>query len=44
MALTFCILQVYNNIETALIRTFAGPADKGVPSPSVQETLYKMVS
>lgn len=29
-------------MESALIRTFAGPADKGVYSASVQETLYQM--
>ncbi len=29
-------------IEASLVQTFAGPADKGVYSPSVQETLYLM--
>lgn len=32
----------YERIESALVKTFAGPSDKGVYSPSVQETLYKM--
>lgn len=35
--------KVFKDIETALINTFAGPADKGVYSPSVQETLYKVL-
>lgn len=30
-------------VQTALVQTFAGPADKGVFSPSVQQTLYLMV-
>jgi urate oxidase len=32
----------YERIESTLLKTFAGPSDKGVYSPSVQETLYKM--
>jgi urate oxidase len=34
--------QVNLDIENALIRTFTGPADQGIYSPSVQETLYQM--
>lgn len=34
--------KTYDRIESALINTFAGPADRGVYSPSVQETLYLM--
>lgn len=34
--------KVFSDIETAMIRTFAGPADKGIYSPSVQQTLYFM--
>eukprot|EP01033_Poteriospumella_lacustris_P001852 gene1852-1345_t len=34
--------KVYSDVESALIKTFAGPADKGVYSASVQQTLHQM--
>jgi urate oxidase len=36
--------QIYADIEAALIRSFTGPADKGVYSASVQQTLYQMAT
>lgn len=36
--------KVFSSLQDTLVNTFAGPADKGVYSPSVQETLYKMAS
>lgn len=39
----FDFLGVRKAVQKALVSTFAGPADKGVFSPSVQQTLYLMV-
>lgn len=35
-------LQIAKNVEDTLVRTFVGPADTGIYSKSVQQTLYKM--
>eukprot|EP00602_Paraphysomonas_sp_CaronLab_P007583 CAMPEP_0185021112 /NCGR_PEP_ID=MMETSP1103-20130426/3776_1 /TAXON_ID=36769 /ORGANISM="Paraphysomonas bandaiensis, Strain Caron Lab Isolate" /LENGTH=274 /DNA_ID=CAMNT_0027552437 /DNA_START=115 /DNA_END=939 /DNA_ORIENTATION=+ len=34
--------KIYNDVETSLLNTIVGPADTGVYSKSVQETLYIM--
>jgi len=36
--------KTFSDVETAFIRTFAGPADKGIYSASVQNTLFEMAS
>ena len=38
----FCFTQRYQDVKRVLTETFFGPADVGVYSPSVQNTLYLM--
>ncbi|CAD6235772.1 unnamed protein product [Miscanthus lutarioriparius] len=38
----FCFTQRYQDVKKVLAETFFGPADVGVYSPSVQNTLYLM--